>query len=760
VKMDKLQVSATKLAEVAALASTIDPKRLEEATMRLQNELEEKMKNMTPQERMQMFTAQQVLTSKAVEAIAESNLDMIKIRRNAADPQTQLDDILLSALRSKNLELFQQVMRDQRRLPTASARFVTDDEGHPLMHWAALDNNVLAIRFLFSLAQGDAKKLADQRNIRGETALSWACMKGHTKAIHELIRAGADIHAACSKGYSSMHVAAQNGHVFTMAQLARKGLQVDVRDNNGRTPLHWAAYKGFEGSTRWLLAHGADPGAQDWEKCMPIHWASLRAHASIVQVLAEHGASGPFLNVKDKTGGTPLSLAMDKVSKIARELAENPENEKVPGKNEFTKAQFERVVAYCKRRMAIEHMIEKNGGKPTLLMKISHRMPHWSYFLWPVFAPLGWWQYQTVVFPVTSHHLMLHLVFVVTFWAKWVFWVRLQVRDPGEYVVPYGPAGTTLGVGSEQGSSWGWRRNGFPDFTLRAKPVNAGSTSALADSNNINDEKEGGEVDNLIPSSDVRATKVNPNPAINAFAAKHRALYDRVLDEGLAVPVCVTCEIVKPVRGKHDKVTNVCVAKFDHFCPWMNSCVGELNYSDFFFTAVCATTCMWLFLILIVLYTWEIDTSKGWFENFASIWKWEALMAFYILPAVYGTTMTIQHIMLTAKNLSTNEMMSGYRYRYLVEDGTRGNPFNRGIVMNFAEMIGVVAPHQMDPEQYYVAELAGEDLRPVPVPVRGSPWHSVMRAHGVLGGEPVEDDHGHSHAGGDNHGHDHHGHSH
>src|SRR5437763_1350124 len=102
------------------------------------------------------------------------------------------------------------------------------------------------------------------------------------------------------------------------------------------------------------------------------------------------------------------------------------------------------------------------------MMRIGAKMPHWSYFMWPILAPIGYWQYATEIWPVTSHHLILHLIFNVCFWAKWFFWLRLQVKDPGEYVEPYGPPGTTLGTGPAL-PSWGWRRGGYPDFSLRSK---------------------------------------------------------------------------------------------------------------------------------------------------------------------------------------------------------------------------------------------------------------------------------------------------
>jgi palmitoyltransferase len=39
--------------------------------------------------------------------------------------------------------------------------------------------------------------------------------------------------------------------------------------------------------------------------------------------------------------------------------------------------------------------------------------------------------------------------------------------------------------------------------------------------------------------------------------------------------------LTKIARSKHDKVTNTIVPRFDHFCGWLNQCVGELNYRYF-----------------------------------------------------------------------------------------------------------------------------------------------------------------------------------
>lgn len=108
----------------------------------------------------------------------------------------------------------------------------------------------------------------------------------------------------------------------------------------------------------------------------------------------------------------------------------------------------------------------------------------------------------------------------------------------------------------------------------------------------------------------------------------------------------------------------------------MDNCVGKNNYV--YFMGFVATLTLDLVLVEYVL---GLYTSL------------HGVRVVVVLALVYFGVMLLSvahlcgfHVYLTAKNLTTNEVMNRHRYAHMrTVDGAYQNPFDRGLVQNVAE---------------------------------------------------------------------------
>jgi palmitoyltransferase len=85
----------------------------------------------------------------------------------------------------------------------------------------------------------------------------------------------------------------------------------------------------------------------------------------------------------------------------------------------------------------------------------------------------------------------------------------------------------------------------------------------------------------------------SPAQRVRNRAPTNNATFMHLLEQVDAADLCPECRVIKIPRSRHCNVCGVCIERFDHHCPWINTCVGRRNHFYFFFF-ISAT---WLFLL-------------------------------------------------------------------------------------------------------------------------------------------------------------------
>ena len=201
-----------------------------------------------------------------------------------------------------------------------------------LMH-ASRKGNMMRVEWL--LKRGARLELADSK---GYTALAWASCSGfrgvvelllgkgalasgasrptlygasrnaHLDIVRMLLEHGADPNRPTTGGYTPLFAAAAEGQAEVARLLLQKGAIVDVACLSGATPLYMAAQEGHTEVVELLLARGADlNGATPFGT--PLHGASNKGHAAIISALLANGANVDA--PRPSNGWTPLRLASD-----------------------------------------------------------------------------------------------------------------------------------------------------------------------------------------------------------------------------------------------------------------------------------------------------------------------------------------------------------------------------------------------------------------------------------------------------------------
>ncbi|KAI1497545.1 hypothetical protein F5X99DRAFT_362195 [Biscogniauxia marginata] len=439
-----------------------------------------------------------------------------------------------------------------------------DDEGITPLHWSAINNQYTMCKFLI-------EKGADINKKGGEsvaTPLQWAAQRSNYYTVNLLLQHGADPLITDAQGYNTLHISTFSGNALLIVLLLHQGIPVDVADAYGHTSLMWAAYKGFPQCVDLFLRWGASVHATDEQGFTALHWALVKGSPQCILKLIEYGADR---FAKTDTGKTPAITAKDLNTtgpwhRALRECGYDEDGHAAtpwwPGSSFFLK--------------------DKRGFMNKFL------------FLLP--TALLWIELMvTAHFPV---FISVFLALLVGFAFQWITNQVLEYAPPDMRHLHRTPwlagifAGSVFLVGVQ------WLFVILPATYPTHPLINLLFLVIYG----------------LMTYFYATCMVFDPGfvPKLNGIA-EQKAVIDELLnlwkfDES---NFCVTCMIRTPLRSKHCRRCQRCVAKHDHHCPWVNNCVGVNNHRQFFLYLINLIFGVLLFSSLLYYYFSEMPQTAS-----------------------------------------------------------------------------------------------------------------------------------------------------
>ena len=549
----------------------------------------------------------------------------------------------------------------------ASALAKPDAEGYYPLQWACLNNQVGCAKFLLEDALCRKHVQIDaQDTTTGQTALHWAAVRGCVGILALMHDYGASAVIRDNKGYTSAHVAAQYGQTEFLYFLKMR-CKIDVThtyDNDLRSCLHWACYQGHLDTAKLLLYLGSDLTHADREKCTPLHWAAIKGNGHIVHMLinasslllppgADRKASSSPSSSSSSTAFIDLReeyiLEKDSTGSNSMELAKQKGHTFVSNQIE---AELRKLQAYSRKNKVLRTIIELEF-LPILVIVIAAMLIGYT---------------RSIVF-VDSRGENVPATAASVFWAFAVlmpsivglgFLYRCWRMDPG-----------FLLTGQAKSNKMA---EGLERFTEMSAIGNGGvGAGEGGDVRNGDMARESEEQELLFPQEAGEGVKVGLD-----FDLESAALW-----RGQWTQICPTCRIVKPLRAKHDAITNRCVEHFDHHCPWVGNAIGKANRWHFIVFLVLQMVAL---VISVSMAGYKLAKLRGPTPNAGYI------VGFLVMDAslsISVLTLLAAQINSVARNMTTNEMANYHRYTYLAQDslGRVFNPFDKGCRHNCLEVM-------------------------------------------------------------------------
>ena len=122
-------------------------------------------------------------------------------------------------------------------------------------------------------------------NIKGESPLMLASLKGQLELADLMIKKGADVNKT---GWTPLHYAASTGQVAVIRLLIENHAYIDAESPNGSTPLMLASMYGTAEAVKLLLDEGADPSLKNQQGLTAVQFAERASRPDAAELITKN----------------------------------------------------------------------------------------------------------------------------------------------------------------------------------------------------------------------------------------------------------------------------------------------------------------------------------------------------------------------------------------------------------------------------------------------------------------------------------------
>ncbi|TID13309.1 hypothetical protein CANINC_004996 [Pichia inconspicua] len=476
-------------------------------------------------------------------AHGENNLDA-----NDSNNDANIIKQLITAAQCGNLEILKSYLEKSPSNPTPLSPNTTDSDGITLVHWAALNNRLEIIKYLVSKGADPDVPAGDMN----ATPLLWAARYGLVYIVDYLIREAHADYSIVDKNGIGIHLASVFSSnvmmviyaLWTINELKdSKNTEIDgvnTADPTGRTLLHWAAYQGDFLTVDVLINAGAKVDLLDSEGFTPLHWALVNGSKSVVSSLL---AANSDVTLKTGNGRSTWDIATDMKhnsmwNSILKEFFRDPTSgEKL---NILISKDTATFLAFFIPYITL----------PLVLLILTSNLNIYFKLLLTLALIIFQQQFlKRVVIPAISQQkiTLLKSPFFAGVFSSTAYWCIVT------WFFKMGIS--TLKTAFFSNIIFSLTATATIVCFIKAMTMDPG----------------------YIPS--------NKDPLI-VKEIIFQLLETRSFDSN---HFCIHSNIKKPLRAKFSREAKLNIARFDHYCPWVNNNIGVRNHKVFFAFAVALT---------------------------------------------------------------------------------------------------------------------------------------------------------------------------